>query len=370
MTLNLHEQQNHGGPPRRLLVVMPSSLGDVVMATPTLRALRSHYPQTRITALIKRDCRDVLDPCPWVDRVVSVRPGLRDGLFPMSRRLAGGKFDAAVILPNSFRTALLTRMAGIERRIGYARDGRATLLTDRLLARRRLGGFVPVPTHEYYLGIARYLGAVDPDPTLELLTRPQDDVAAEALLEWAGVPIEGSRPLILMVPADRHAPARAWPAEQFAELADRCIAELGAVVAVIGSAKDKTVVERLMASARGRGPIVDLSHAERDRGLLKSLIRRAAVLVGNDAGPRHVAAALGVPVVTLFGPTDPAWTDTGFDLERQVRVRVYCSPCQKRKCPLRQTADEHQCMRQITPAMVYEQIASLVGRAAVPPRTA
>lgn len=366
MTLNLHEQQNHGGPPRRLLVVMPSSLGDVVMATPTLRALRSHYPQSRITALVKRDCRGVLDPCPWVDRVVSVRPGLRDGLFELSRRLAGGKFDAAVILPNSFRTALLTRMAGIERRIGYARDGRATLLTDRLLARRRVGGFVPVPTHEYYLGIARYLGAVDPDPTLELLTRPEDDAATEVILARAGGLTDHSRPLVLMVPADRHAPARAWPADRYAELADRCAAELGAVVALVGSAKEKKVIERVIGAAQR--PIVNLSHVEADRGLLKSVIRRSAVLVGNDAGPRHVAAALGVPVVTLFGPTDPAWTDTGYDLERQVRIKVYCSPCQKRKCPLRQTADEHQCLRQISAATVYEQVASLVGRAAASPR--
>src|SRR5690606_23441479 len=141
--------------------------GDAVMATPTFRTLRQLYPTTRFTALASINVRPVLESSLWIDRFATVRKRSKevidcrrsDKFFNLARRLAGGRFDAAVLLPNSFRTALIVRMAGIPRRIGYDRDGRGGLLTDRLLPRKSMGKFVPVSTRDYYLGIARYLGA-------------------------------------------------------------------------------------------------------------------------------------------------------------------------------------------------------------------
>ncbi len=346
---------------QRLLIVMPSPLGDTVMATPTLRALRTLYAKAHITILIRSSVRPVIDGCPWVDRVVTVRPrrrGMPDSRrirpVTMGRRLATGRFDMAVLLPNSFRAALLIRMAGIPRRVGYDRDGRGFLLTDRLLPRRDRGGFVPVPTREYYLGIARYLGAIDPEPTLELFTRPDQDAQADRVLAQAGLGPSDPRRLVLMTPGANYGDAKRWYPEQFAEVAQRCVRQLGAVVAITGAPSERPVLDRVLAAAKV--PILDLPRLGIDLTLLKSVVRRSRLVITNDTGPRHLAAAFNIPVVTVFGPTDPAWTHIDFALERQVRVDVFCGPCQKKKCPL-----DHRCMTQIHPGMVFEKAVELWG---------
>ncbi|MCC7146149.1 MAG: lipopolysaccharide heptosyltransferase II [Phycisphaeraceae bacterium] len=373
--------------PQRLLVVLPTWLGDTVMATPTLRALRGLYPQTHISVLVRRENRPILASCPWVDRILTVRRGTRnvpgkrsqpggaarqvrrgrptnrtETFFGLTRRLAAGNFDAAILLPNSFRTALMVRMAGVERRIGYARDGRGGLLTDKLLPRRRRGGFVPVPTVEYYLGIAQYLGAVDTDVRMALFTHPEDDRQAAAILDKAGVGAD--RPLLLINPGASYGDAKLWPAERFAAVAEQCAAAYGAAVAVSGAPRERAILDKVMAAAHCS--IIDLPRLGVDLRLLKSVVKRASVMVTNDTGPRHMAAALGVPVVTVFGPTDPAWTEIGFEQERQVRRAVYCGPCQQRQCPLRHTPEEHQCMRLIEPGEVVEQVAAVWRQVPVP----
>jgi heptosyltransferase-2 len=342
----------------RLLVVMPTWLGDCVMAMPTLRALRLLYPQAHITALVGAAVRPIMDANPWIDRTVTLRgksrgkPGPRSaGPIRLAARLAAGKFDTAVILPNSFRSALVTAMAKIPRRVGYDRDGRGVLLTDRLLARRTLEGFVPVPTRDYYLGLARYLGSVDPDPTMQLFTRPEHDAKADELLRQGG--FDTDRKLVLLNPGANYGDAKMWEPERFAEVADRCADELGAFIAVNGSPKERAILDRVIAATKT--PILDLSAAGMSLSLLKSIVKRASVMVTNDTGPRHIAAALGTPVVTIFGPTDPAWTEIGFDAERQVMVKVFCGPCQKKKCPL-----DHRCMTRIDAEMVTKQAVELV----------
>ncbi len=345
---------------QRLLVVMPSWVGDSVMATPTLRALRQLYPQARITALAKSPVRPIIDACPWIDRIIttrSPREGMADGrrknIFALSARLSSAKFDTAVLLANSFRTALLTRMAGIPRRIGYDRDGRGGLLTDRLLPRRSQGRFVPVPAVEYYLGLPRYLGALDPETRMEVFTRPDHDQKAASILEKAGYAPNDPRPLVLLNPGANYGDAKMWYPDRFAAVGDRCARELGAVIAISGAPRERGILDEVIAAMKS--PVLDLPRLGSDLSLLKSMVKRAKLMVTNDTGPRHIAAALGVPVVTIFGPTDPAWTDIGFADERQVMVKVFCGPCQKKRCPL-----DHRCMTQITPEMVYEPAVELL----------
>ena len=349
---------------------MPSWIGDAVMATPALAALRKLYPQAQITALARHTVRPIIDACPWIDRIITMRPARkgmpdarRTGPFNIARRLAAGKFDTAVLLPNSFKSALTVRMAGIPRRVGYDRDGRGFLLTDRLLPRRDMGKFIPVPTLDYYLGIARYLGSIDPDPVMQLFTRPQDDARADEILAAAGFDAQRSR-LVLVNPGANYGDAKMWQPERFAAVADRCRREFGATVAITGAPKERAILDQVLAAARE--PIVDLPRLGVELRLLKSIFRRASLLITNDTGPRHIAAALGVPVVTVFGPTDPAWTEIDFQHERKVMVKVYCGPCQKKVCPLKGTPDDHVCMKRVDPDMVYEQAASLLRGAAVP----
>ncbi len=348
----------------RLLVVMPTWLGDCVMAMPTLRALRELYPKAHITALAGTSVRPIIDPNPWLNRVVTGRSRRRSradhrpddrstGPIRLAARLTAGRFDLAVLLPNSFRTALVASLAKIPRRVGYDRDGRGVLLTDRLLARRTLDGFVPVPTRDYYLGLARYLGSADPDPQMQLFTKPKHDALADALLKQGGYDPQSNGRLVLLNPGANYGDAKMWDPKRYAQVADRCAKELGAFVAVNGSPKERPILDRVLAAAKT--PILDLSASGMDLNLLKSIVRRASVMVTNDTGPRHLAAALGTPVVTVFGPTDPAWTEIGFAGERQVCVKVFCGPCQKKKCPL-----DHRCMTRIDDEMVFGQVSALL----------
>jgi len=345
---------------RRLLVVMPTWLGDCVMAMPTLRALRGLYPEAHITALAGATVKPIIDPNPWINRTITVRTRRKGrkrdrgaGPIRLAAKLTAGRFDLAVILPNSFRSALVTAMAKIPSRVGYDRDGRGVLLTDRLLARRTAEGFVPVPTRDYYLGLARYLGSPDPDPALQLFTRPEHDGQADELLRQGGFDPASGRTFVLLNPGANYGDAKMWHPERFAQVADRCAKEFDAFVAVNGSPKERQVLDQVLAAAKT--PIFDLSDSGMTLNLLKSVVKRATVMVTNDTGPRHIAAAVGTPVVTVFGPTDPAWTEIGFDAERQVSVKVFCGPCQKKKCPL-----DHRCMTRIDADRVTRDVVELV----------
>ncbi len=319
-------------PAERLLIVMPVTLGQMVMATPTLRAFRQLYPDAHITALVRRHLRPIIDGCPWVNRIVSSRqkhrgaPKIkRTGPIKLAARLASGRFDTAVLMPEGLRAALLVRLAGIPRRVGYDRNARGSVLTDRLLPRRVKGDYVPVPTREQYLGLARYLGAIDPDPTMRLFTRPSDDEQARALSatwgtqsqlnEATGLPM---RPLVLLVPGAGSDKPKMWPALRFAELADRLADKHQAVVAIIGSPAERPLLNAVKRQAKT--PIVDLLEQGVDLTLLKSVIRQCSLVVTNDTGPRHLAAALGAPLVTLFGEHDRVWTETACEHERHVAV--------------------------------------------------
>ncbi|MEX0653207.1 MAG: lipopolysaccharide heptosyltransferase II [Phycisphaeraceae bacterium] len=347
-------------PPQRLLVVTPTWLGDVVMATPTLRALRELYPQAHIAGLIRDNVQPILAGCPWLDEIIHFNPNQGDQRpLRLARQLALQRFDMAVLLPNSFRAALAVALARIPRRVGYDRDGRGLLLTDRLLPRRGRQGYVPTPTREYYLGLARYLGTTAVDPAMHLAVTPDETAAGDALLRAAGHnPQASDRPLVLLNPGANFGDAKMWPPARFAAVGDRCVRERDAVVAVTAAPNEREIVDKLLAAAET--PLLDLAAHGLNLHSLKAVIRRASLVVTNDTGPRHVAAALGTPVVTLFGPTDPRWTTLGFARERIARVDLWCSPCQKKQCPLAGTPDELQCMHQVTPDMVFAHAAELL----------
>ena len=133
--------------------------------------------------------------------------------------------------------------------------------------------------------------------------------------------------------------------------------EMGARVLITGAPKERHIIDAVMAAARE--PMVDLTKLGLDLTLLKSFIKRSNLVISNDTGPRHVAIAFGKPVVTIFGPTDPAWTEIGYASEKYVRVPVECGPCHKKKCPMRKTPDDHICMKRIEPAMVFEPVREM-----------
>lgn len=327
--------------PLRLLVVCPSWVGDTVMATPALRALRRALPGAFIGALVRPGLDDLLAGTPLCDELHVERAAGMMGPKRVAGRLRMRRYEAAALLTNSFSTALIARLAGIPRRFGYDRDGRGLLLTDRLRAPTRgerapycragrgAGEWAPVPACGYYFEVARRLlescgveaGEMG---ALELGVSEGQRAAGDALLAQAGIaPDEDGRssPLVVLCPGGNKA-AKRWPAERFAALAEGLALERGARVLLSGSAKEAGLLAEIEAgvSEGTRGRVVNLLalNAERSAltiGALKGVIRRCALMVTNDTGPRHIAAALGTPVVTLFGPTDHRWTTIPFDRE-------------------------------------------------------
>jgi heptosyltransferase-2 len=355
--------------PRKILVVQPNWVGDAVMATPSLRAIRELFPHAHIAYMMKRYVKPLYTGLPWVDQLITYRSGKTEkkagkGLFDLSRRLRGAKFDLAILLPNSFQTALVCKMANIPRVVGYERDGRGFLLSDKLLPRKEKGKFVPTPIVKYYMGLAHYLGSQARDLSLKLFVTESERRGGCEVLERAGLTRDverpaasGKPPLILLNPGAQFGTAKCWPPEYFAALADRLVEELSATILISGAPRERKIVDTIYRSMR-HAP-VDLLAKGSTLGTLKEIVRRCDLMITNDTGPRHIAAAFDVPVITLFGPTHPEWTEIDFPKERKLAVKVFCGPCQKKTCPL-----DHRCMTRLTPAMVYEAAIALLPRLA------
>lgn len=348
-------------PADRILVVLPNWVGDLVLATPALRALRTQFPRAHIAFLVKSPVADVLSGGDWMDEVIhwpagKSRDKRRQGFLGLASQLRDRKFDWAVLMTNSFRSALLARLAGIKRRIGYDREGRGLLLTDKLLPERADGKFIPVPMTRYYNAIARYLGSRDVPSQLELFTTPDDEAVAERALAAAGV--TAGRPIVVVNPGASFGPAKRWLPQRFAEVADQLASRHNAAVFITCGPKE---IETAREVARHlRAPATVLDNPVMKLGPLKALVRRASLLVTNDTGPRHFANAFGTPVVTIFGPTDPKWTETDSPTERMLMVKVHCGPCMKRVCPL-----DHRCMTWVSTEMVLASAEELLKERAV-----
>ena len=350
---------------RRLLVVLPTWVGDCVMATPLLRALRSSLPDTEIVGFGPRATARILNGLPFLDRLRTRRPG--DSLVEQAARLRTAQFDASILLPGSFKAALLARLAGVPRRIGYARDGRGWLLTDRLRPptvgrwpRRR---WAVTPTRDYYLRLLDPLGLTAANSQLELAVTPAERGRAESVLASAGI---ANRPFVLLNPGANYGAAKLWPPTHFAALADRLAAECGLAIAISVAPKERAIAGEIVAAAKS--PIADLSAHGLTLGAVKELCHRADLVVTNDTGTRHVAVAMGTRVVTLFGPTDERWTTLDYAREIELSAAVPCRPCQQKTCPLPPPLTK-RCMIELTPDNAFAACERLLGTA-VPLRVA
>jgi heptosyltransferase-2 len=333
-----------------IVVFCPNLVGDTVMATPVLRALRGAYPESRLVGVIKPHVAPTLDGNPWLDGLILFDPKARDPRHRTTSawsRLRAERAGLAILLPNSVRSAILAWAAGIPRRVGYARGGRGVLLTDRLTVPRDASGLrLPVPAVDYYLGLVRHLGIPTGSNRLELATTPTDEAAAD--LAWAALGLEGDRPVVCLNTGGAYGPAKSWPNSYFSTLARRLTTEVGVRVLVVCGPSERAAARAIVAGA-DHPDVVSLAEMDLSIGLTKACVRRAALMVTTDSGPRHFAAAFGVPVVSLFGPTNIAWTRTQHPHAVHLYRPVPCGPCQKPVCPL----GHHRCMTELTPDAVF-----------------
>lgn len=320
-------------PIARILIVLPSWVGDTVMATPALRILRELAPKALLAGLARPGIDQLLAGLSVLDEIhVGHRTDLASAAR-MAARLRARRFDAAVIFPNSFSSALIAALTRAPVRIGYARDCRAPLLTHRLTAPRRRdlapfntsthrsGAWAPVPAREYYHAlVARLLETMripaPPPGPLELATTPSEERAASELLLRAGLDPETERdaPLVLLNPGGND-PAKRWPVDRFAHVADALIAEHGARILISGAPSEADLTTALRDAIARTDRAHNLGPLGLTLGSLKAVLRRCDLMITNDTGPRHIAAAFGVPVITLFGPTDHRWTTIPHALE-------------------------------------------------------
>lgn len=350
-----------GPTPASILIVLPTWVGDFVMATPFLRAVRRGFPSARITLLATPNLADLIDGGPWADDVSFLpvrRAGSTSEVHTDScvKRLRDARFDWAIVLPNSFRSALTAWRIRAKRRIGYDRDARGLLLTDRMPVKNRLRGlrprYAPLPLVEYYADLAEALGCDRPDDQLELFRTPDADASLAEKCRTLGVPPH--QPRIVISPGAKFGAAKCWSPQRFAETADRMIRQWGATVLVTCGPGEEPIARQIRDAMTQRAYVFD--EPRLSLGEMKSLIADADLLLCNDAGLRHFARAFDVPVVTVFGPTHPEWTRTSYARERIVRIDVDCGPCQQRVCPL----GHLKCMSGVTVDMVFSAAEELL----------
>ncbi|MEE9608561.1 MAG: lipopolysaccharide heptosyltransferase II [Myxococcota bacterium] len=338
--------------PRRILVRVPNWVGDAVMATPALRALRAAQPDAEIALEGRAALEGLLRGLPFFDRFLAAPSGPR-GALARARALRAERFEWAVLLPDSPRAALAPFLAGVSRRVGYARDPlRRALLTESLDPPRHNGRRLPIPMVERYLRITRQLGCEDQGERLELEVDPA--VAERVERDLARHGVNPGTPVLVVAPGAGFGPSKLWPAEHFASACDG-IARRHGLVPVLAPAPAELAIARAV-TARMRERSVALLDTPLDLDLLKALVARAQLVLCNDSGPRQVAVALGRPVVVAMGPTDPRHSAHQLGLQRVLREDVPCSPCHYKTCPI-----DHRCLRGLRPERAVAAAAELLG---------
>jgi heptosyltransferase I len=332
---------------RRILLIKPSSLGDIVHALPTLAALRSRFPWAAVTWVVKRQWAGLVERAEGVDHVLTLDDGLH-GWLSQVPAIRAGRFDLVVDLQGLFRSGILAWLSGCPKRVGLAsgREGSPLFYTER----------VSVPTvHMHavdrYLLVAGALGASTTTPrSFRFQERDSDAQLLRELLRREGLPPD--RPWVAINVSARWVTKR-WPAEQFAQVADLLTGE-GLSVVLIGGPSEKRDSTRVRSMMQTHA--VDLT-GQTEVGLLPALLRQAVALVTNDSGPMHIAAAVGTPVVALFGPTDPIRTGPYGTGHAVLTHDLPCRPCLKRRC---EYSVPMACLLGVTPELVVQAVRDRV----------
>jgi heptosyltransferase-2 len=339
-------------------IFLPNWLGDVAMATPLLRAMRRRFARpARLVGILRPYLADVLAGTDWLDEQWLFDPRAKNvdvRLFALVRRMRRQRMDMAVLLSNSFHTALAAWLGGASRRIGYARQWRGVLLTHRLRPPRQgLWRVKPSPMVDYYLKLAEAVGCEPEEPRLELATTESDRQKADDVWRRLGLRTDGR--VVLLNSSGAYGGAKLWPVEHFALLARRIADRLDHDVLVLCGPNERRIARDIVQLAE-RPRVMSMAEQPMDLGTAKACIERGRLIISTDSGPRHVAAALGKPAITLFGPILPIWSENPTQRAVNLVLDLDCIGCHQRVCPL----GHHDCMRKLTVDMVYAEVLKLL----------
>ncbi|HEV3214556.1 MAG TPA: lipopolysaccharide heptosyltransferase II [Vicinamibacterales bacterium] len=326
----------------RIVILPPNWLGDAVMALPAIRDVRRHFSGAQLVVAARPSVSALFRAVPGVDDLLTLQA-------KASTQALGA--DIGILLPNSFRSAWLLKIAGVKERWGYRSDFRGLLLTKSVKRPRRKLHF-----GEYYQHLVRELGIETGPLTVELTVPPGKIQAAAALLQARGW--TPGQTLVGLAPGAAFGHAKRWPAERFASVADALTGELGATCVLLGRDDDRDAGSRLEAAIRpdAGGRLINLI-GQTDLLMLMGLLSLCRALVANDSGAGHLAAAIGIPVTAIYGPTDERYSlpltpsVAGRDRVRALFHPVFCRPCGLSDCPI-----DHRCMKKIPPEQVFESV--------------
>lgn len=338
----------------RLYVRAPNWVGDLVMATPILQALREGFPKARITLSLRPHLEAVVRGATYFDELHFHPAGLGfSGLRKLAKGLTQRSFDAAILFPHSFETAFVAALARIPRRFGYAVNGRGFLLTDAILPPRHRRRRVPSPMPYHWTDLVGLAGV----EVRSLRPRLAVDAATVASVDaWLdGLGIAPDQPFALLAPGASFGSSKLWRTDRFAEVADRLHDAHGLRSLVQFGPGEESLAREIVASARRGAVLADAPPLDLHR--LKAAAARAALVVCTDSGVRHYGVAFDKPVVCVMGPNDPRYTAANLERTAVVRIDVECGPCQLKVCPL-----DHRCMEGIA----AEAVAAAAHRLLVP----
>lgn len=334
---------------RKILVRATNWVGDAVMSLPALHALRGRFPSAEIVILAKPWVADLYRRESFCSRLIPYTASDLTSKWRAGRGLRSENFDCAILLQNAFEAAAVAFVAGIPERTGYARDGRSPLLT-KAIAIPKAG---EIPRHErfYYLELLRRAGIIDEMPVSDCIRL--EGAAAACAAGVARFREHGLGDCVIGVsPGAAYGTAKRWLPERFAEAANRVAGELGATVAIFGSKSERALCNEVATILQAK-----YKNFAGDTTLGEFIEMAAAcrAYLTNDSGAMHIASALGVPTVAVFGATDDTTTGPTGPLARVIRENVECSPCLKRECPI-----DHRCMTRVDASRVAEAAFDLL----------
>jgi lipopolysaccharide heptosyltransferase II len=319
------------------------------MSLPALRALRERFPKAKISILAKPWVGDLYGRESFCDELIPYTASDLGGKWAAGRALAPRRFDCAILLQNAFEAAAVAFAARIPERIGYARDGRSLLLTRAIAVPKR--GDIPEHERFYYLELLRRAGIIDGLPECEAIRLEGAAAAREAgVARFAALGWDG--PVIGVSPGAAYGSAKRWLPERFAQAANQVARELNASVAIFGSKAERELCASVAATITA--PVNNFA-GETSLGEFIELAAACRVYLTNDSGAMHIASALGLPTVAVFGATNHITTGPTGSLARVVRETVECSPCLKRECPI-----DHRCMTRVDAERVAQVALELV----------
>lgn len=350
-------------PIRRILLIQPSRIGDIVFSLPTLNALRKTFPKAHIAWLVDERCRDLVERHPDLDETIvvpfkAIEQALKKRQWPwvwrtfsdLKSTLRAGNFDLSLDLHGLAKSALLVLLAGARRRLGSANTN-GMKEGSGFFSREISPGPEDRHTVERNLAVVRYLGGDTGRPEFRLPVSESAPREVRAILNQAGC---GAEDHLIVIHPGAGWLSRRWPAERYAALIDRLQQDLSAQIAVIGGpeggSKEDQLFEELFS--RLETPVINLVRRLNLKQLL-ALFQRARLFIGNEAGPMHLANALGLPAVVLIGPTIPERTGPFGTTARVIRHPVGCNPCRERNCR------DLKCMAAIEVSQVEEAAHSL-----------